>query len=207
MADSDKRQPDFSDELHAWLKSGRNKTLGGLNEVFAEKTFAIAFLLLMALPALPIPTGGITHLTEIITMLLALELMAGRKSVWLPRRWLKIDVGRVLSGKAAGKLIGFIGWFERRSRQRWSRTLERGPVLSVVGLFVLVFSIAAFVSPPFSGLDTLPSLGVVLISLALIFEDGLLLLAGILVGTFGIGLEIVAGTGVYNGIEHLVRHD
>jgi hypothetical protein len=207
MTNSGRRQPDFSDELHTWLKSGKNKTLGGLNEVFAEKTFAIAFLLLMALPALPIPTGGITHLTEIITMLLALELIAGRKSVWLPRRWLKMDVSKVLSGRAAGKFIGFIGWFERRSRQRWSNALARASVLSVVGLFVLVFTAAAFVSPPFSGLDTLPSLGVVMISLGLILEDGLLLMAGILVGTFGIGLEVVAGTGVYHGIERLIRND
>ncbi len=104
MANHDKPRQDFSDELHAWLKHGKDKTLGGLNAVFAEKTFAIAFLLLMALPALPIPTGGITHLTELITMLLALELIAGRKSVWLPKRWLKVDVGKALSGKAAGKL-------------------------------------------------------------------------------------------------------
>lgn len=206
MTKHSKRRPDFSDELHAWLRSDQDKTLGNLNAVFAEKTFAIAFLLLMALPALPIPTGGITHLTELITMLLALELIAGRKSVWLPKRWLKIDVGKALSGKAAGKLIGFIGWFERRSRQRWNGTLARTPVLSLIGLLVLVFAVAAFLAPPFSWLDTLPSLGVVIISLGLILEDGLLLAAGVLVGVCGVGLEIVADAAAYNGIKHLLRY-
>ncbi|HEX5743886.1 MAG TPA: exopolysaccharide biosynthesis protein [Candidatus Saccharimonadales bacterium] len=206
MAKPIKRQSDFSGELHTWLKDGRDKTLGGLNDVFAEKTFAIAFLLLMALPALPIPTGGLTHLTEIIAMLLALELIAGRKSVWLPKRWLKVDVGKALSGKAAGKLIGFIGWFERRSRQRWNGAMVRTPVPSVIGFIVLTFTVAAFVAPPFSGLDTLPALGVVIISLGLILEDGLLLIMGILVGILGIGLEIVADTAAYNGIKHLLQY-
>lgn len=206
MVKPNKRFPDFSDQLHAWLDSGQDKTLGNLNAVFAEKTFAIAFLLLMALPALPIPTGGITHVTELITMLLSLELMAGRKSVWLPKRWLRIDVGKVLSGKAAGKLIGFIAWFERRSRRRWSGALRRTPVLSAISLMILVFTVAAFVAPPFSWLDTLPALGVVIMALGLILEDGLLLAAGILVGVAGIGLEIAAGTAIYNSVRHIVRY-
>lgn len=201
-----KNPPVFSDELRDWLGSGKDKTLAGLNGVFAEKTFAIAFLLLMALPALPIPTGGVTHVTEIITMLLCLEMIAGRGSPWLPKRWLAMDVGRILSGKAAGKLIGFIGWFERRSRRRWSRTLQPKPVLSLIGIIMLIFTAAAFVAPPFSGLDTLPSLGVVLMSLALILEDGLLLAAGILVGMGGIGLEIAAGTALYDGFKHFLGH-
>jgi hypothetical protein len=206
MVKPNRRPQDFSDELHAWLGSSQKKTLGNLNAVFAEKTFAIAFLLLMALPALPIPTAGVTHVTELITMLLSLELIAGRPSVWLPKRWLKLDVGRALSGKAAGKLIAFISWFERRSRQRWNGVLERRPVLSAVGLIILVFTIAAFVAPPFSGLDTLPSLGVVIISLGLILEDGLIVAGGILVGAGGIGLEIAAGSAIYNGISHVIGY-
>lgn len=199
------RTPDFSETLDDWLKSGRDKTLSGLNRVFAEKTFAIAFFLLMALPALPLPTGGVTHVTEIITMLLCLEMIAGRRSVWLPRRWRKIDVGKVLAGKAAGRLIAFIRWFERRSRRRWSDLLDSRPVLSAAGIIMLIFTIASFLAPPFSGLDTLPALGVVVMSLGLILEDGLIVLIGIAVGIVGIGLEIAAGTALYDGVRHLFK--
>ncbi len=196
----------FSGELQGWLKTGDDKTLAGLNRLFGEKTFAIAFLLLMALPALPIPTGGITHVTEIITMLLCLELITGRKSVWLPERWLATDVGKPLSGKAAGRLISFIEWFERRSRRRLSRLLVRRPVLSALGLIMLVFAAAAFLAPPFSGLDTLPSLGVVVVSLGLILEDGLILLLGIVIGAVGIGLEFTAETALYHTVKHLLHY-
>lgn len=194
----------FSDELHGWLKHGRDKTLAGLNQVFGEKTFAIAFILLMALPALPLPTGGITHVTELITMLLCLELIAGRRSVWLPRRWLDKDVSKTIKGKAASRLIAFIVWFERLSRQRWSSLLIRRPVLSVVGIVILLFTVAAFVAPPFSGLDTLPALGIVVMSLALVLEDSLILVAGIIIGALGIGLEIAAGTALYDGFKHFL---
>ena len=196
--------PVFSKDLHNWLETGKDKTLSGLNQLFGEKTFAIAFILLMALPALPLPTGGITHITEIITMLLCLELIIGRSSVWLPKRWQNRDVSKLLKGKAARSLIAFIVWFERLSRQRWSSLLAIRPVLSLIGVIILVFTVAAFVAPPFSGLDTLPALGVVVMSLALVLGDSLILLAGIIVGAAGIGLELAAGTALYDGFKHLI---
>lgn len=199
-------QRPFSEELRAWLKAPRRKTLADLNSLFGEKTFAIAFLLLMALPALPLPTGGITHITEIITMLLCLELIAGRRSAWLPKRWLSTDMGKPLSGKAANRLIAFIEWFERRSRRRWSGLIARRSVLSIIGIIMLAFTVSAFLAPPFSGLDTLPSLGVVVMSLGLILEDGLVVLFGLIIGAAGIGLEIAAGAALYDSFKHLLNH-
>lgn len=197
-----KQQP-FSKELHRWLKTADDKTLGGLSKLFGEKSFAIIFLLLMALPALPIPTGGITHLTEIICMLVCLQLIIGRKTIWLPERWQKLSADKFLEGKAGSKLIGFITWFERFSRHRWGSLLVRTPAPSLIGLIILLFTVAAFVAPPFSGLDTLPALGVVVISLALILEDSLIVLAGIIIGAGGIVLEVAAGTALYEGITHI----
>ena len=89
----------FSQELESWLKSRRPKTLAGLTNTFAEKSFAIAFLILMAIPALPLPTGGVTHVFELINMLLALELIAGRKEVWLPKKWRTQKLEHVLEKK------------------------------------------------------------------------------------------------------------
>ncbi|MDP9131122.1 MAG: exopolysaccharide biosynthesis protein [Candidatus Binatota bacterium] len=192
----------FSEDLQSWLKTGRDKTLAGLIAVFAEKSFAIMFVLLMALPALPLPTGGVTHVTEAIVMLICLELIVGRRAVWLPKKWLKLDVGKFMSAKAIKRLIAIIKWFERFSRRRWSSLLVLTPVLSALGVIIFVFTAAAFLAPPFSGLDTLPSLGVVIISLGLILEDTLIVLAGIVVGIIGVGVEIAAGTALYSGITH-----
>lgn len=203
MGDRSVKQPEaFSATLQNWLKISQDKTLRGLIEVFEEKAFAIIFLLMLALPALPIPTGGVTHVTELIAALVGLQMIVGRRTIWLPARWQKLNAGKFLEGKAAQKLIGVIKWFERFSRRRWASLLTQTPVRSVLGLIILIFTVAAFVAPPFSGLDTLPALGVVIISLALILEDALVILFGIIVGAGGIALEIAAGTALYSGLTH-----
>ncbi|MEA2335963.1 MAG: hypothetical protein QOG40_2453, partial [Solirubrobacteraceae bacterium] len=93
MATVQKPAPEkVSDQLERWLKGDGEKTLGGLIDVFGEGSFAIIFVLLMAVPALPLPTGGVTHVFEVITMLLALELIIGRRTVWLPDRWRRLDL-------------------------------------------------------------------------------------------------------------------
>src|SRR4051812_31831614 len=55
-----------SDRLDGWLVGDSDKTLGSLLEVFEKKGFAIAFVLLLGVSALPLPTGGATHVFEII---------------------------------------------------------------------------------------------------------------------------------------------
>src|SRR5947209_3390885 len=85
--ESGRAPPKVSDQLERWLKSEGDKTVGSLIELFEEKSFAILFVILLGVPALPLPTGGATHVFEIIAALLALQLIAGRDVIWLPRRW------------------------------------------------------------------------------------------------------------------------
>ena len=40
----------FSDELEGWLQGDQPKTIGSLVELFGEKSFAVLFLLLLAIP-------------------------------------------------------------------------------------------------------------------------------------------------------------
>lgn len=197
-----KKPTTFSEELNDWLRHGHDKTITGLIDVFGEKSFAIVFLVMMALPALPIPTGGVTHVTEIITALVALQMIVGLKKLNLPGRWNKFNIGKLMAGKAAGKLIGVVAWFEKYSRKRFSGAMRSTILSSMIGLFVLVFTVAAFVAPPFSGLDTLPALGVVVISLSIILEDISFLIIGIALGVTGIGLEMTAGAALYKGLTH-----
>lgn len=189
--------------MEKWLKSGQDTTLAGLIHVFAEKSFAIIFLLLMALPALPLPTGGVTHVTEIITMLLSLELIISRRTIWLPKRWQNMDIRKHISDKSVERLMKTISWFERFSRQRGGTALNQRGVLQIIGIVVLIFAAAAFIAPPFSGLDTLPALGVMVISLGLILEDALFVVAGFVIGVVGIGVEVALGKALFSGLKHL----
>src|SRR5580693_227038 len=107
-----------SDDLERWLTSDGEKTLGGLIELFEQKSFAILFVVLLGVPALPLPTGGATHVFEIIAMLLALELIVGREEIWLPQRWRRLELGGEKQQRFIAVLMKVIRWLERFSRPR-----------------------------------------------------------------------------------------
>ena len=191
----------FSDRLESWLASDGPKTIAAATEAFGEKSFAVAYAVLMFLPALPLPTGGVTHIFELIVMLLALEMTFGLRTPWLPKRLAARELPS--NGKIVGEIARRIRWCERFTRPRFARTIGSRAARCLIGAAVLVLTVAAFIAPPFTGLDTLPSLGVVLIALAMIFEDALLLAAGLVVGSAGIGLEIALGKATFSAATHL----
>jgi hypothetical protein len=192
-----------SDELERWLTGDQPKTLGSLVEVFGERSFAIVFALLMALPALPLPTGGATHVLEVITMLLALELIAGRRDVWLPARWRRFELAGPSRQKLVTTLLRRIRWLERFSRPRGSVLFGHRLTGVGFGLVVLVLALTAFLAPPFTGLDTLPALGVVVLSMGILLLDAVLVAGGITLGALGVALVVGLSSAVLNGLRTL----
>jgi hypothetical protein len=193
-----------STELERWLHSDGEKTLGGLVEVFEEKSFAILFVLLLALPALPLPTGGATHVFEVIAVLLALQLIAGRTRIWLPRRWRGLELAGDKQQRLISGLMKLIRRLERFSRPRLRFLFDHRLSNIVFGLLVIAGCTGAFFAPPFTGLDTLPALGVVLLSLGVLLEDIAVVLLGVVVGVAGVALEIVLGSAAIHEIGKLL---
>jgi len=195
----------LSDELEHWLNDeASEKTLGGLVETFGDKSFAILFVVLLGVPALPIPTGGATHVFEVIAALAALQLIVGRRTVWLPKRWQGLGLGGERQQKFLNSLMRFIRRLERFSRPRLAFVFHHRLSDVGFGLIVIAGSAAAFVAPPFSGLDTLPALGVVLVSLGVLLEDALVAAAGAILGIVGVALEVVLGAAAVHGVESLL---
>jgi hypothetical protein len=193
-----------SDQIERWLASDGEKTLGGLIDMFEEKSFALIFILLLGVPALPLPTGGATHVFEIIAVLVALQLVVGHDRIWLPERWRKVELGtgggrtRFIRG-----LMKVIRWIERFSRPRLRLLFDHRASNTLFGLLVIAGSLAAFLAPPFTGLDTLPALGVVLLSLGVLLEDFAVVVLALVVGSAGVLLEIVLGRAAVRGVGNL----
>ncbi|HSX46547.1 MAG TPA: exopolysaccharide biosynthesis protein [Patescibacteria group bacterium] len=195
----------FSIRLEKWLKQPGQKTIASLIQAFGEKSFAIVILVLMFFPALPIPTGGITHVFEAVVMLLALEMMAGRRTIWLPKKWLQKPLGAMLEKKVVPLMMRRIRWFERFSRPRYGWLINHPLALRLVGVLFFALALAAAIAPPFSGLDTFPSLAAVALALALILDDALAFAIGCfltIVGLFIIGL---AGNATFHWFQHLLH--
>ena len=203
---ADKARPDpekVSERLERWLTSDGDKTLGSLFELFEEKGFAILFVLLLGVSALPLPTGGATHVFEIVAMLLALELIAGRKHLWLPNRWCKLELAGEKQQRFITALMRSIRRLEGPSRPRLRFLFDHRVSNVVFGLLVIGGCAGAFLAPPFTGLDTLPSLGVVLLSLGVLLEDFAVVVVALVVGIAGVVLEVVLGQAAINFLGKL----
>jgi hypothetical protein len=72
------------------------------------------------------------------------------------------------------------------------------------GVVVFALALMAFLAPPFSGLDTLPSLGVVVLGLGVLLEDSLVAAAGLIVGALGALLVVALGSLVVRWVRHLL---
>ncbi len=192
-----------SDELERWRREDDTGTVGSLIERFEQKSFALLFVLLLGVPALPLPTGGATHVFEIVAVLLAFQLVAGRRQIWLPARWRKLKLTGERQQKFMNGLLKMIRKLERISKPRGSLLFDRRGTNIVFGLLVIGGTAGAFFAPPFTGLDTLPSLGVVLLALGVLLEDVLVVGAGTVLGVGGVALEIFLGSAAVSGIGKL----
>jgi hypothetical protein len=192
-----------SRDLERWLQSDGEKTLGSLTDLFEEKSFAIVFVLLLGVPALPLPTGGATHVFEIIAVLLAGQLIAGRDQIWLPERWRRLELAGPRRQRFLEGLMKMIRRLERFSRPRGRFLFDHRLSNIFFGLLVIAGCAGAFFAPPFTGLDTLPALGVVLLSLGVLLEDIAIVVLGVVIGAAGIALEIVVGSAAVKGIGKL----
>jgi hypothetical protein len=196
-------QEKISDALQGWLEGDSDKTLGSLVEVFGEKSFAVLFVLLLGVPALPLPTGGATHVFEIIAALLALQLIVGRDQIWMPQKWCKLELAGPKQQRFITGLMKLIRRLERFSRPRLRFLFQTRVSNSVYGLLALGGTAGAFFAPPFTGLDTLPALGVVLLSLGVLLEDVIVVAIGLVVGVAGVLLEIIVGSAVVHGVSSI----
>lgn len=196
--------PRLSDALERWLTDGGGKTVGSLVELFEEKSFAVLFVVLLAVPALPAPTGGVTHVFEVVAALLALQLIAGRDQIWLPARWRERELAVVTQERFVAALTKLIRRLERISKPRLRFLFHQRASGAVFGLLVLGGCVGAFFAPPFTGLDTLPALGVVVLSIGFLLEDFAVATLGVAIGAVGIALEILLGKAALDALRALL---
>jgi hypothetical protein len=193
----------FSSQLEAWLLSTETKTLGTLTDAFAEKSFAVTILFLMLLPVLPLPTGGITHIFEAVSIIVAAQMVMGARRLRIPQRLRRRDLGSSVTGTVIPFMLRRICWFEHLSRPRWVSLVNSRSFHQLSGLIFIGLAVAAALAPPFSGLDTLPAMGAV-VALGLILTDVIVFGIGVAIGTGGIVLIVPVGAALFQAIRHLI---
>lgn len=148
-----------------------------------ERGFGILFIIFCAIPALPIPAQGIATILAIPVILLAVQLIVGKNEIWLPKFIRKKSVGSSKINKVTKVALPLMKKFEYLSNPRLkfmtSPFMER-----IIGVFILCCSISMALPIPFS--NTVPSIGIVIMSLGMMEKDGLAIIGGMLIGIAGI---------------------
>src|SRR4051794_16615933 len=97
-----------SDQIRRWLDKSDDHTVGALLDLFEEKSFALLFIILLGVSALPLPTGGATHVFDVIAVLAAAQLVVGRAEIWIPQRWRGLRVGGGKQERFIGGVVGVL---------------------------------------------------------------------------------------------------
>ena len=135
--------------------------------------YGIPLLLLALAAALPMPAFGLKSLLGTVVTLLGLQMFAGKRSVWLPRRFTRIELRPDWSQRAARLEKRFLPRLERfvKPRMNWMRYR---PGASLLGLVIILLGLLMML--PIPGTKTLTALVLFALSIGLIESDGLLTL-------------------------------
>lgn len=180
----------LSDKLERWLKTDSTPTLIEFNKEFSEEGMALLILILIAPSALPVPTGGITHLFQVLVLIIALQILMARKYLWIPKRMYGIRLDGKFKNLVMPKLIKFIKKIEPSHNSPKFKPANNGKLDAASALMIMAFTLGAFFAPPFSMLDTLPSMAVIFMALSLISRAKKPFIFGTLIGALGLVLEI-----------------
>ncbi|MFT0798647.1 exopolysaccharide biosynthesis protein [Synechococcus sp. R5-12] len=152
-------------------------------ELAGERSFGL-FLAVLSFPsALPLPAPGYSTPFGVFIVLLALQLVAGRTTPWLPKWVLQTSVERKQFQKWAQAGIPWLQRIEKIARPRWRQlcTTRLGQVW--LGTWIGLMGISMIIPVP--GTNTLPAMGVFVTAFGLLEEDGILCSLGSLICVAG----------------------
>lgn len=182
-------------------------SLADVLQLAGERTFGF-LLVLLALPsALPVPAAGYSVPFGIVMFLLAVQLIAGAKTPWLPSRIMNhpIPLSRVQGFLKSG--IPWMQRIERFSKPRLTIVCTSRAGRAVIGLAIALMAISMMI--PIPGTNTLPAMGIFVTGFGLLDDDGAISLSGLVLCLMGATLTLsilyalaVGGTSLYDWLKH-----
>lgn len=164
-----------------------------------ERAFGL-FLLVLALPCCIPFLYGVPQVMSLPLMFVSVQILIGRKMPWLPaklgNRTVSPSTLRGLSDRAGP----WLKRIEALSKPRLG-ALTRPPIDRLVGAALVLFSASILV--PLPSTNTVPGFAVVIVAMGLLQRDGLLVIAGAILGTAWIGALIFAGATIISLIRDM----
>ncbi len=167
----------------------QSRTLGAFRGLVGPDFASLSVILLSIPAALPLPTGGLTHVFQLVVMLISLEIMRGLPTTVSTNKYQNVPLSFFSHPKVQSAVLKICEFFDRLAGHQAPQFFQQVRIRVITGGLIFVFSIGAFVAIPFSNLDTLPSLGVVCLGMSLLYKDWLFWVIGIVIGVIGTALN------------------
>ena len=182
-------------------------TLRDIINLAGERIFGFLFVILSLPSALPIPAPGYSIPFGILLFLLAVQLIVGSPTPWLPQSWLNHSISLQ---KVQGIFNSGIPWLQKiefisRPRLSYICTSIIGRI--VVGCAIALMAISMMI--PIPGTNTLPAIGIFVTGFGLLDDDGFISLGGLvlcLIGATLSGLILVFGYEVVKSVIELIKN-
>jgi hypothetical protein len=149
-----------------------------IRDALGDRSFATLLLFFALLNMLPLPPGS-TLVLGVPLVLVAVQMVMGRRSVWLPRFLLGKSLEAGQFRRLAAKMMPRLERLETFVRPRYWPFPTRRAAERVIGVTALVLGTLVTLPIPFG--NWFPALACALLGLALSERDGVLLGAAVLV--------------------------
>lgn len=155
-----------------------------LEDAFTDRSFAALLTFFAILNLLPLPPGtGVV--TGIPLVLVSVQMVMGRETVWLPAFMRTKTIAPERFRQVSNKVVPWLQWLERFIRPRnWPFSQRQGD--RWLGAFTTVLGISVVLPMPLS--NWLPALATAIIGIALCERDGRLMLGGLILGVVSISI-------------------
>ncbi len=183
-------------------QEGERLTVADIVAVLRDRAFALLVVLLGLPNCLPMPPP-IPLVCGLLLLLVAMQIAAGMSAPWLPRRLLGQSIRQSDVKRAVSRAVPILRRLERWSRPRLS-VFETAIGMRGMGVALLALALALIVAAPLIGQIPL-GLAVCLVGLGLVERDGIVVLAGLAVGLFGVAINAGFAYAVVAGIAGLLH--
>lgn len=162
-----------------------------------NRAFFFALLIFSFPLSLPLPyPPGLPTMFSLPIIFLSIQMIFGKRVLYLPKFIMQYEVRFSLLNSIIRKSQRILRFISKRSKQKRIGALLSDNMTRPYGLFVLIMALAIFI--PFPGTNFLPSVAIFLISIGILILDGLVCLAGIIVGIIGFVIIYFFGKVILN---------
>jgi hypothetical protein len=191
-SETPRRLSDVLRGLEAGL--GPRIALGELVSDLRDRSFA-PLMVLFAVPNVFLYIPGSSLVTSLPLTIIALQLIAGRPSVWLPRAIGDRSVDRASFARIVRHSLPWVERIERLARPRLWPGGTAG-IDRLIGLACLLMAVLLFLPIPFA--NAVPAMAIIALGLALSERDGLWLAAGLAGSVLAVAfVAALVGGGVF----------